>query len=325
MVMNTRTPHPAAALAALVLTACGSTVVPPDATADRPTDVGTDASADAPMDTPQPASPCPAAEPTDGASCTRDQIECEYGGDPRRECRDVAACVGTTWRIRRPQTTGTEGLAWCTSAPPLAPCPATAEAASGQSCAAQGAVCTYGGTLCECTSCVSFPVGTCTRPRVWLCDGRPMGCPAAAPRIGDACASEGSDCQYGCNSPGGNVVCRAGVWQRGNFSMCPISTRRAKRDIVYLRDDEVDALAAQVRATRLATWEYTIPAMAGRRRLGFILEDQPGSYAVDPEQSQVDLYGYASLLAATVQSQDRQLRALSRRVEQLERRLAAHR
>ena len=280
------------------------------------------AAPDAAPDVPTPTSPCPAAEPADGASCTRDQLECEYNGDPRRECRNVAVCVGTTWRIRRPQTSGPDGVTWCAAPPPPAMCPATLDVANGQSCAAQGAVCTYGGTLCECTSCVSFPVGTCSRPRVWLCDGRPTGCPASAPRIGDACAQEGVDCAYGCNSAGGNVVCRGGVWQRGSFSMCPISTRRAKRDIVYLTDAEVDALAAQLRGTRLATWEYTIPAMAGRRRLGFILEDQPGSFAVDPEHSQVDLYGYASLLAATVQSQDRELRALTRRLEQLEQRLA---
>jgi len=66
-------------------------------------------------------------------------------------------------------------------------------------------------------------------------------------------------------------------------------------------------------------WEYTIPAMAGRRRRGFILEDQPGSFAVDAENSQVDLYGFARLLAATVQSQDREIRALTRRLDALER------
>ena len=39
----------------------------------------------------------------------------------------------------------------------------------------------------------------------------------------------------------------------------------------------------------------------------------------------MDLYGFASLLAATAQSQDRELRALRRRVEVLERELAAAR
>ncbi len=307
---------------AAVLAACSSTVTPPpDAGGDAPpiTDVITDAITDAPT------SPCPSAEPAENSPCARDQLECEYGADPRRECRDVATCSGATWRIQRPGGDGT-ARPWCASVPP-AMCPATLEAASSQSCSAQGAVCTYGGLTCECTNCFSFPVGGCVGEPRWQCDRQPMtaGCPTTPPRFGDVCAAEGVDCLYGCNSPDGAVACRNGVWQRGSFTMCPISTRRVKRDITYLTPAEVDALAAQVRATRLATYEYTIPSMAGRRRLGFILEDQPDSFAADPERSQVDLYGFASMLAATVQSQDRELRALRQRVADLERRLPTRR
>lgn len=307
---------------ALAVGGCSSTVLPIDAGVDRPaTDSGP---VDVASDTPA-TSPCPVAEPADGAPCSRANLECEYLADPRRECRHVATCASGVWRIDRPDTAGAEGRTWCASAPPTAACPATLAAAGGASCDAQGAVCSYGGALCECTSCVSFPVGTCSRPRVWLCDAVVAGCPTTSPRFGDVCAQDGLECNYGCNSPNGSVVCREGVWQRGSFSTCPISTRRAKRDILYLTPAEVDALAEQVRATRLATYEYTLPSMSGRRRLGFILEDQPESYAADPEQSQVDLYGFASLLAATVQSQDRQIRAMSRRIDSLERQLATRR
>lgn len=300
----------------LALGACSSTVVTADAATDR---VVTDTA----TDTPAPMSPCPAAEPANGASCTRANLECEYLSDPRRECRHVATCDGRVWNVYVPDTTGTDGRSWCASPPPAVTCPATLAAANGTPCDAQGAVCAFGGSTCECTSCVSFPVGTCMRPRVWLCDATPTGCPAASPRFGDVCTQNGLSCNYGCNSPNGAVACRDGVWQRGDFRDCPISTRRAKRDITYLSPAEVDALAAQIRSTRLATYEYTVPSMAGRRRLGFILEDQPQSFAADPEHSQVDLYGFASLLAATVQSQDRELRAMRQRIDALEHRLAS--
>lgn len=233
----------------------------------------------------------------------------------------MATCSGTAWRIQTPASGG-PGREWCASVPP-ASCPATLEAASGQNCSAQGAVCTYGGLLCECTNCRAFPVGGCGGSPTWQCDRQPpaVGCPAASPRFGDVCSQEGLNCEYGCNSPNGAVTCRSGVWQRGSFDNCPMSTRALKRDIEYVSATEADALAAQVRATRLATYEYTIPSMAGRRRLGFILENQPASFAADPERSQVDLYGYTSLLVAAVQSQARQIETLQRQVEDLQRQL----
>jgi hypothetical protein len=98
-----------------------------------------------------------------------------------------------------------------------------------------------------------------------------------------------------------------------------MSTRRAKRDIEYLDVDEVDAIAGEVFETRLATYEYTDPALAGRRHLGFIIEDQPDANSVDPERSQVDLYGYTSTLVAAVQAQQRRIDALEREVRELER------
>lgn len=167
----------------------------------------------------------------------------------------------------------------------------------------------------------------CGGNATWQCDQRPLapGCPQGSPRYGEACSQAGLTCEYGCNSPDGVVQCTGGAWQIGSMRNCPISTRALKRDITYLAPAEADALAAQVRATRLATYEYTVPAMAGRRRLGFIIEDQPASYAVDPERSEVDLYGYTSLLVATVQAQDRQIQALTRRIEGLERALPSRR
>jgi hypothetical protein len=63
---------------------------------------------------------------------------------------------------------------------------------------------------------------------------------------------------------------------------------------------------------RLATYEYADPALEGRRHLGFIIEDQGANYSTDPERNQVDLYGYLSMLAGAVQSQQRRLVVLER-------------
>jgi hypothetical protein len=69
---------------------------------------------------------------------------------------------------------------------------------------------------------------------------------------------------------------------------------------------------------RLASYEYTDPVLAGRRRLGVIIEDQPGdSFAVESNRGQMDLYGYTSMVLATVQSQARRIEALEREVASL--------
>jgi hypothetical protein len=155
---------------------------------------------------------------------------------------------------------------------------------------------------------------------VWDCaaPNADSQCPAAQPNLGAACSPEGKTCGYGCE-PERNLVCQGGAWvtDPSHAFGCPVSTRRAKRDIEYLTPDATATLADAVLRTRLATYEYIDPALAGRRRLGFIIEDQPSSYAVDPERSQVDLYGYTSMLVAAVQDQARQIEALRREVAAL--------
>jgi hypothetical protein len=144
-------------------------------------------------------------------------------------------------------------------------------------------------------------------------------CPAALPNLGTVCAPNGKTCSYGCEQEA-NVTCQNGLWIPDPMQhACPVSTRRAKRDVVYLRAHEVDALARAVQSTRLSTYEYTDPALAGPRHLGFIIEDQPAqSFAVNPERNQVDLYGYTSMLVAAVQSQQREIEQLRAQVRALE-------
>ena len=98
-----------------------------------------------------------------------------------------------------------------------------------------------------------------------------------------------------------------------------MSSRRVKKDIRYLSPDEVSATAAQALRLRLATYEYKAPPYAGRRHLGFIIEDSPTAPAVDRDGDMVDLYGYASMLLATTQAQQRQIEDLKSRIESLTR------
>jgi hypothetical protein len=114
-------------------------------------------------------------------------------------------------------------------------------------------------------------------------------------------------------------VCSHGVWTPGQAIGCPISTRRAKKDIRYLSPDEIGATAAQALHLRLATYEYKASPYAGRRHLGFIIEDSPTVPAVDRDGDLVDLYGYTSMLLATTQAQQQQIEALKQQIESLSR------
>jgi hypothetical protein len=105
--------------------------------------------------------------------------------------------------------------------------------------------------------------------------------------------------------------CKDGIWTLADAGFCPVSTRRAKTDIEYLGPDEVARVARDVQSMKLTTWSYNLPGLDdGRRHLGIIIEDQPpASFAVDPKRSMVDLYGYTSMLVATVQAQGKAIAA----------------
>jgi hypothetical protein len=98
-----------------------------------------------------------------------------------------------------------------------------------------------------------------------------------------------------------------------------MSSRRAKTDIRYLSDGDIAATAAQTLRLRLATYEYKAAPYAGRRHLGFVIEDSPNVAAVDRDGGMVDLYGYTSMLLATTQAQQRQIDALQAKVQSLSR------
>ena len=99
-----------------------------------------------------------------------------------------------------------------------------------------------------------------------------------------------------------------------------VSRRAFKDDVVYLGDEERESLARQALDIPLAHYRYKSEPADARRRLGFMIDDQPDpSPAVDADRTHVDEYGYTSMLLATVQQQARELEKLRRRVEALER------
>jgi hypothetical protein len=137
---------------------------------------------------------------------------------------------------------------------------------------------------------------------------------------GEACASAGLECQPTNGTP---LRCAASdpKLQPGG---CPISSRRFKDDIRYLNDGDLERIAAEVEHIRLARYFYKSDPSA-RQRLGFIIEDDPDSPAVAEGKTQIDLYGYTSMVVAamkvqarTLEKQSAELAALRQRVKALE-------
>jgi hypothetical protein len=101
---------------------------------------------------------------------------------------------------------------------------------------------------------------------------------------------------------------------------CPISSRRFKTEITYVKEQELRHIAEQVGKLRLAHYRYK-DGPAGPPHLGFIIEDAPDSPAADLARERVDLYAYLSMTVAALQTQQQQLRDQARQLAQLRRRL----
>lgn len=269
--------------------------------------------------------PCPTAAPPNGSACSTRGLVCGYGDDIRGDiCRTIATCSAQQWKISAPDAVA------CPPLPEVGACPADLK---GSACAESSTCTQVDGNICFCTncplnlmSCMRWPGGPGgtggVGPPTWYCPAPSTvtGCPLPQPNVGEACPTEGVNCSYDqfvCGQP--EKVCSHGVWVSGSATMCPVSTRRAKKDIHYLSSDEIDALARSALDLRLATYEYRSAPYAGRRHLGFIIEDSPDAVAVDRDRDIVDLYGYTSMLLGTVQRQQRDIVLLRRQVEALSR------
>jgi hypothetical protein len=254
--------------------------------------------------------PCPSQPPVAATSCNIASLTCEYGTDPSPWCRTYATCQQDQWQIEAVSTTDCPSMRATT-------CPASFAAAIDGACSEKGSWCTWDpGTTCECTDCSPGPVGPrCTGSPTWHCAQTESGCPTAIPRSGTACSGEPVVCEYGCEF--GARRCTAGIWTEEG-GLCPQSTRAVKEDIHYLSPAEIDGLAAQTEAMRVASYRYRSTAFgAPGTHLGFIIDDSPNVPAVSPSHQTVDLYGFASMLLATSQVQARRIEALERAVARL--------
>jgi hypothetical protein len=157
---------------------------------------------------------------------------------------------------------------------------------------------------------------TCADPVCQVPDPDAGTTPVACPEVGTACSQRGQTGGDGSQSCGAVLICQDYDPTLGG---CPISSAKFKTDIGYLRDADLERLRNELLGVRLATYRYK-PAFTedpNARHLGFIIEDNPQSPAVDPLHDRVDLYGYVSMVVATMQVQDKELQTLREEVKAL--------
>jgi hypothetical protein len=139
-----------------------------------------------------------------------------------------------------------------------------------------------------------------------LRDDAGVPCPA----IGTACSTDGETCgmRNASIACGAIEECSATDPTGGN---CPISSRAFKENIRYVGDAELEMLHDEALHLRLASYNYKPQFEDPRpRHLGFIVEDDPTSPAVDGTRDRVDMYGYVSMIAAAMQVQEKEIATL---------------
>jgi hypothetical protein len=132
------------------------------------------------------------------------------------------------------------------------------------------------------------------------------------PALGTSCSTSGETCgtRDSAIACGAIEECSATDPTKG-FGGCPVSSRRFKENVSYLDDAQLDMVHDEALHIRLATYNYKAQFDdPTRRHLGFIVEDDPRSPAVDRPYDRVDMYGYVSMLVATTQVQEKEIAAL---------------
>jgi hypothetical protein len=96
-----------------------------------------------------------------------------------------------------------------------------------------------------------------------------------------------------------------------------VSSAKFKNDIHYVDDNQLAELHDETMQVRLATYnykgQYGDPDVV---HLGFIIEDNPQSFAVDRGHDRVDLYGYLSMVVAAMQVQEKEIADLRRELDE---------
>ena len=123
------------------------------------------------------------------------------------------------------------------------------------------------------------------------------------PALGTSCSTQGEICGTPSSANCGVVEeCDDHDPRSGG---CPLSSRQFKDGIEYLDAMELTRLHDETLRLKLATYNYKpLVSDENSRHLGFIIEDDPLSYAVNHRHNRVDVYGYLSMVVATMQVQE---------------------
>jgi len=153
---------------------------------------------------------------------------------------------------------------------------------------------------------------TCGYP---VCDvsdggGAPLDAgPACAP-IGSSCSDQGQTCGTPSAANCGAILVCDNHDPKAS-GMCPVSTKKYKDGIQYVDDAELARLHDETIHMKLATYNYkSAVADPDPKHLGFIIEDNPSSLAVDKMHNRVDMYGYFSMIVASMQVQEKEIAEL---------------
>jgi hypothetical protein len=137
----------------------------------------------------------------------------------------------------------------------------------------------------------------------------------AQEEAGVSCSSASAECdpQSLCNSL---LLCATSdPKQRG----CPVSRMRFKKDIRYLSAAERAGYRDQLLSLPLATFRYRGAPDRSRLHLGFMIDGHESLACVDGDT--VDLYGYASMAVAALQSQEQEIGELRKELRELRKEL----
>jgi hypothetical protein len=265
----------------------------------------------------------------DGGSPTCEVADCGPPlGMPNYECPDGTIAGPTGACLQTP-----DGCGW-----QVLECPPSSETCTPDECGPAPGMPNY---LCDDGS-VAGPTGECQENedgtcgweirecpppggyQWWLTCGAPV-CPdtdsddpnipnCTSEQEQDPCSTPGATCEPAGNNCEALLLCAN---EDPKDETCPISRARHKDAISYLDDSELQRVRDEFLGMRMARWHYTSEPVASRQHLGFIIDDQPNSPAVMSNGERVDLYGYTSMAAATIQVQQKQIDALEREVEAL--------
>lgn len=164
---------------------------------------------------------------------------------------------------------------------------------------------------------------TCGDPVCQISDAGAVDA-GACPKEGTPCTTKDQTCgdPNAPNACGVILVC-SNVDPKAS-GMCPRSSRKFKDDIRYADDAKLEALHDETLKIKLATYQYKSQFEDPKpTHLGFIIEDQPQSQAVEHGRDRVDMYGYLSMVVASMQVQEKEISELRRELEDAKRHTAS--